>query len=673
VADDAAEPEVLVVDDSLTVRMDIAGALARGGLRSRLCATLAEARAALREAWFPLVILDVVLPDGDGVDLLRQLRGAGGEQPAVALLSTEAEVRDRIRGLETGADEYIGKPYDAGYVVARARELVRRRRGVEPTGRDVVLVIDDSPTFRAEVARALTAAGWQVETAETGEEGLRVAADLRPAAVVVDGELPGIDGPSVVRRLRLDAALRTTPCLLLTASEGPTAELRALEAGADAFLRKEGDPARLLTRLSAMLRSTSGGRRGRATSSLLGPKRILVADAHPAGLDALGDALRGEGHDVVIARSGEAALELLHVQPVDCVLLAMDLPPSGGPAACRDVRAIPALRETPVVLVTTTDDHEAMVLAFESGADDCVARALELPVLRARVAAQIRRKQVEDEARRAQQEVLERELQAAETRAARELAETRAALLDDLARKNEELEAFSYSVSHDLRAPLRAIRGFSAALLEDHADELSTDARDLAARVRDAAARMDGLIEDLLRLSRIGRAPLHRRPVDLSAIARNVAAELARAAPSRRVVVDVEDGLVADADPGLVRVVLDNLLGNAWKFTARAEVQRITVGSVPGNVPPAFRVSDTGAGFDMAHAARLFSPFKRLHAAGMFEGTGIGLATVRRVIERHGGRIWAESAVGAGATFSFTLEGKTPPALDDAEDRGDRD
>ena len=221
---------------------------------------------------------------------------------------------------------------------------------------------------------------------------------------------------------------------------------------------------------------------------------------------------------------------------------------------------------------------------------------------------------------------------------------------------NRELEAFSYSVSHDLRAPLRAIEGFSEALEIDCAGELSDSARDSLRRVRGAAERMSTLIDELLDLSRLGRIELKRTPVDLGDSASAITNDLAKRCPQRSVDVQVAPGLVADADPELVQIALQNLLDNAWKYTSKTDGARIEVGASPNGAIKVFHVRDNGAGFDMAHAARMFGAFQRLHHARDFEGTGIGLAIVQRIIARHGGRIWAEGSVGAGATFYFTLE-----------------
>jgi PAS domain S-box-containing protein len=225
-----------------------------------------------------------------------------------------------------------------------------------------------------------------------------------------------------------------------------------------------------------------------------------------------------------------------------------------------------------------------------------------------------------------------------------------------LSEANAELEAFCYSVSHDLRAPLRSVEGFAKILVRDHGATLDETALNLLGRLRSATLRMGQLIEDLLSLSKISRAEIHRQSVDLSELAAAVVDDLSASHPERKVEVELEPGLTAKADPRLLRVALENLLGNAWKFTGKSEAPRISFG-VSGTNGEGFSyyVRDNGAGFDMAFADQLFAPFQRLHAASEFEGTGIGLATVQRIIHRHDGRIWADSGPGKGATFFFTL------------------
>jgi two-component system NtrC family sensor kinase len=651
---------VLVLDDSLTVRMDLVEAFDAAGCHTIPCGTAAEAREALQSEKVDVIILDVLLPDADGVEFLREVRAMPSSAGAVVLmLSTEAQVRDRVRGMQTGADEYVGKPYVTGYVISRTQELLRARVAANATVPTVptvptVLIIDDSATFREALRSACEGAGYQVLVAQTGDEGLRIAASQRPAAIVVDGVLPDIDGGTVIRRLRLDAALRGTPCLLLTGSDVRGAELQALDAGADGFFRKEDDVAVVLARLAALLRVRAVGT-SEDTRSLLGPKKILAVDDSLTYLNELAGLLRSEGYDVVMAHSGEEALELVAAQAVDCILLDLLMPGLGGDETCRRIKAVPLVRDVPLIMLTALEDSAAMIDALSAGADDYIQKSSDFEVLTARVRAQIRRKQFEDENRRIREELLSKEIETLAARAAAELAETRAALVDELERKNQELEAFSYSVSHDLRAPLRSIDGFSQALLEDYEGRLDDTASDYLRRVRAAAQRMGELIDDLLELSQVGRAELHRDLVNLSAVAESVAADLSGRVGDRHVKFVVQPGLEVHADSRLMRAVLENLLGNAWKFTSKVQSAVVEFGAEDRDGATVYFVRDNGSGFDMKYADKLFSPFQRLHSEAEFPGTGIGLATVHRIVDRHGGRVWASGAVGQGATVSFTI------------------
>ncbi|MBI2295081.1 MAG: PAS domain S-box protein [Betaproteobacteria bacterium] len=231
---------------------------------------------------------------------------------------------------------------------------------------------------------------------------------------------------------------------------------------------------------------------------------------------------------------------------------------------------------------------------------------------------------------------------------------------------NKELESFAYAVSHDLRAPLRSIDGFSQALLEDYGARFDATGKDYLRRVRDATQRMAQLIDDLLALSRVARAELRRRKVDLSRMVKEIAQELARQGRDRDVALTVAPGLTASADPNLLRIALQNLLDNAWKFTARRRTAKVEVGVTEHRGRRAFFVRDNGVGFDMAYYDRLFGAFQRLHNEAEFPGTGVGLATVQRIMRRHGGEAWAESAVDRGSTFYFTLESATPVAREPA-------
>lgn len=241
----------------------------------------------------------------------------------------------------------------------------------------------------------------------------------------------------------------------------------------------------------------------------------------------------------------------------------------------------------------------------------------------------------------------------------RRVEESLARARDTAEAATRELEAFSYSVAHDLRAPLRGMSGFAQVLLDTRRDQLDADGQDWLKEIVSNASKMGALIDALLSLARVTRSVLHRQSVDLSVLCHAIASELATREPQRCVTLTVQPGLTAQADPVLARALLENLLANAWKFTSRRDKACVELGAVHDQ-PGAFFVRDNGAGFDVAFADRLFAPFQRLHSGQDFAGTGIGLATVQRIVRRHGGRVWAEGAVDVGATFYFTLP--TPAA-----------
>ena len=387
---------VLIVDDSLTVRKDLEEAFGGAGFEPTLCADVRGARDALSRQPFSVIVLDVLLPDGDGTELLGEIRVSPqhAETP-VLLLSTDAEIQQRVRGLQMGANEFVGKPYDSAQLVARARNLLRPAPGQE-AARGPVLVVDDSLTAREELRSSLERSGFEVVTAASGEEGLLVAASRRPCAAVVDGVMPGLDGPAFLRQLRADAALRSTPCILLTASDS-LGELGALEAGADAYVLKEEGHGVVLARLQALVKS-SRSPPASVAAGILSPKRIVVVGDGEAALPEMTARLRQDGHDVVLARSPGEAMELLSVDKVDCLLLDEATVPSPL-EACRQVKSDPAQRDVPLLLVGARDERAGAVEAINAGADDYVATSSGAEVLRARIRAQLRRKQFEDENR----------------------------------------------------------------------------------------------------------------------------------------------------------------------------------------------------------------------------------------------------------------------------------
>jgi two-component system NtrC family sensor kinase len=689
---------VLIVDDSLTVRMDLKEAFEDAGFHTIVCASAAAAREAFGDPSLRLAVLDVLLPDGNGVDLLVELRASADTSGIVVLmLSTKADVTDRLHGLRTGADEYIGKPYDIHYVVARARELLRGKQDEPETeGPSTILLIDDSVTFREALAEALEGAGYTVQVAASGEEGLRIAVAERPRAVIVDSVLPGIDGSTVIRRLRLDTGLRSVPCLLLTGSEDHHMEPRALEAGADAFLRKDEHTEVILARLAALLRSASSSI-AEKPGSLLGPKRILAVDDSATYLADLAAVLREEGSDGVSARSGNEALELLAAQSMDCILLDLLMPGLSGRETCRRIKAVPIVRNIPLIIVTAVEDRTALFDALEAGADDYIQKSAEFGVLKARVRAQLRRKQFEDDNRRIRLDQYQAELEATEARAARVLANSRAELLLMVEQKNRALQAanqakteFLTSMSHELRTPLVAILGFSELLASGKAGELTPQQREYVGYMADSGTHLLELINDLLDISKIeaGKVELDLESVDLDDLLTDALSIVRERALARGVRLEVNgsgrpESLLADRRR--LKQIVYNLLSNAVKFTADAgqvslraslvDRHQATTGlpgydtgvrtPLPDSESQGFAeisVCDTGIGISAEDMARLFTPFTQIknNSARTSEGTGLGLAIVSRLVGLHGGAVAVTSAPGTGSCVSVWLPWSSP-------------
>jgi DNA-binding response OmpR family regulator len=681
--------KTLIVDDSLTVRMDLAEAFCAAGLDTLLAATAAEARELLASADVALVILDVVLPDADGLELLQEIR-ARATPPPVLLLSSESDVRDRIRGLRTGADDYVGKPYDTGYVIARARALLEERTPAPPATRSTILVVDDSPTFREELRRVLEQGNYTVATAEAGEEGLRLAASLRPAAILVDSVMPGIDGATMIRRVRLDAALRGTPCVLLTASEGYQAELRALDAGADAFIRKE-DIDLLLVRLSAVLRSTTVNTAQAA--SLLDPKRILAVDDSPTYLNELSNVLRGEGYEVVGARSGSEALEMLAAQPVDCILLDLVMPDLDGIETCRCIKTTPLFRDIPLIMLTAREDREAMIEALATGADDFIAKSSELEVLTARVRAQLRRKQFEDEHRHIREKLLRSELEATEARAAREVSEARAKALEVLEQKNQELsEAYAElkqtqsrlvqsaklaslgelvaGVAHEINNPLafaishlQTARSSVAWLVPVPPDERRAKhwqrAQDRLAEMAGGLERIRELVLKLRTFSRLDEG--ERKVANIQECVESVLTILAHRL-RHHIQVDAKFEAPAELDcyPSLLNQAVMNLVANAIDAIDAARPQGHVVirgGERAGHY--VLSVRDDGAGIPEHLRERVFDPFFTTKEVG--KGTGLGLSITYSIIRKHGGHLELAPDPSGGTIAEITLPLSGPP------------
>lgn len=418
-------------------------------------------------------------------------------------------------------------------------------------------------------------------------------------------------------------------------------------------------------------------------------RHIVVAEDSPTQAELLRQSLADEGFGVTVAYDGAAALEAARrIRPV-LIVTDIVMPRMNGYELCRAVKADPHLGDVPVMVVTSLRDIDDIVMALESGADTLVRKPFDAATLIARFeflmanrrlrsgsAAQdvteivldgrrhritARRERILDllfssyqEAVQANEELRERqqEVQSLNLQLAARAAELEAA--------NEQLRAFSHTVSHDLRSPLATIGGFSSMLMRRYAEELDPGLQRYLTAISQATEHMRRIVEDMLYLASIDRARLDRTEVDLAQIAREVGGILRKAHPQRRVRFDCVDRAPAFCDERLVRVALTNLLANAWKFTGKHADAQVAFGMEPLDGEPVFWVADNGAGFDMAWAHRLFKPFERLHRADEFEGFGVGLATVQRIVALHGGRVWADGSPGQGARFHFSLGGAAP-------------
>jgi two-component system, sensor histidine kinase and response regulator len=392
--------------------------------------------------------------------------------------------------------------------------------------------------------------------------------------------------------------------------------------------------------------------------------KILLVDDQQDNLLSAEAVLESLGQTIVKAESGREALRHLLDEDFAVILLDIMMPEMDGFETAALIRQRERSRHTPIIFLTALGRSEAHIRqGYDLGAVDYMMKPFVAEILRSKVSVfvELERKNalLAQQSRLLEQQnaelqrAIDRSIQAEEEiKALNRHLENQVGALNEA---NRELEAFSYSVSHDLRGPLSRMAGFSKALLEFHSEQLDEQASLYLNRIEHSAHRMCDLVDDLLNFSRLTRVELSESKFDLSAIIRPLAADLIARDSDRQAEFVIEDGVQAFGDPTLLRAAMQNLLENSWKFTRKHATTHIEFGIRRDGATATYFLRDDGAGFDMADAKRLFSPFQRLHKDSDFEGTGIGLAIVERIIRRHRGRIWAEGEIERGASFYFTL------------------
>lgn len=536
---------------------------------------------------------------------------------------------------------------------------------MEPLETHKVLVVEDDSLLAHVLADMLGSLGQEALIAGDGEEAVAVFKAEQPDLILMDVLLPGIDGFEATRRIKARSGGRWVPVVYLTVLDEEADLLAGLEAGGDDYLVKPVSPAVLEAKLRATLRALGLHKRVELerrrlmaicdhiqdTIVVIDPQGVIES-ANPALATLLGyapEAVIGQNVSILMPEPHRSQHDefLRRYRMRECESHLVGRGPRELVARRRDG----SLVDVELSISEVRLDSEWRLIGVIRDISERKEAERRLIAHRDHLEAlfRTRSESLEDAAQRASDAVREAEDMAADGPGGQEAERTSA-----LQEAYQELTSFTYTVSHDLRSPVRIINGYATMLAEDYGEAMDEAGRGYLERIRVSTRRMGDLIDGLLNLARFARTELRRAPTDLSAMAVSILAELAEAEPARRLEIEIEKDLLADADPLLMQSLLQNLLHNAWKYTAGTAGATIAFGAERRDGELHYFVRDNGSGFDMAQAGRLFMPFQRLHGSDV-DGIGIGLATAHRIVHKHGGRIWADARPGAGATFYFTL------------------
>jgi len=646
------KPRVLIVDDSLTVRMDIGEALQAEGFETVLCADLRSARDALVREGAVLVVLDIVLPDGDGLDFLKELRSSPATaQIPVMLLSTASEVLNRVRGIDEGAEEYVGRPYDLGQVVARARTLTQ---AAVSGGVSRLLAVDDSVTYLQELGSQLRQEGYYVVLAKSGEEALQLLEAQQVDCILLDLLMPGMSGQDTCRRIKERAEWRDIPLVMLTARDDRDAMIQGINAGADDYIAKSADFDVLKARLRAQLRRkhfedenrrireklvrteteaiahNEAEAEQRKLNQLLRDQQFYTRSLIEANIDAI---MTTDPRGIIsdVNKQMEALTGCTRDELIGAPFKGFFTDPARAEAAIKLV--LSAKKVTDYELTACARDGTKTVVSCNATTFYDRDRTLQGVFAAARDVTKSKRVEVELSQAKAEAE------SASQTKS-----------------------DFLACMSHEIRPPMNAIMGIADLLAKT---ALSPEQDKYVQIFRRAGDNLLNLINDILDLSEVeaSQLELEQTGFSLNELLEKVTERVEGKARGKgltlacEIAPNVPVNLVGDATR--LRQVLLTLMGNAIKFTEYGEVSLLITPDVDSSVPTALRftVSDTGIGIPAEQFSRVFERFTQADSSTTrrFGGSGLGLTISKRLVELMGGRIWCESTVGRGSVFSFVV------------------